>query len=44
MGCVINAYDFTYKEESKSEAKARNAVKVYEIEEAAINDLINNNF
>ena len=44
VGCVLNAYDFTYKEDSKCEAKSRNAVKFYEIEEAAINDLMNTNF
>ena len=31
VGCVLNPYDFIYKEDSKCEAKARNAVKFYEI-------------
>ena len=44
VGCMVNGYDFTYQEESKCEVKARNAVRVYEIEEGAITDLINNNF
>lgn len=44
VGCVLNAYDFTYKEESKAEVKARNAVKFYEIEEGAIKDLMRTNF
>ena len=44
VGSVLDAYDFTYKEEAKCEAKARNAVKVYEIEEGAITELINNNY
>ena len=32
VGCVLDAYDFTYKERAKCEAKARNTVKVLEIE------------
>jgi hypothetical protein len=44
VGSVLDAYDFTYKEEAKCEAKARNNVKIYEIEENAIQELINSNF
>lgn len=43
VGCVLNPYDFIYKEDSKCEVRARNAVRFYEIEEAAIADLMNNN-
>ena len=44
VGSVLNAYDYTYKEESKCEAKARNNVKLYEIEDSAINELMKTNF
>ena len=32
VGSVVNAYDFTYKEPSKFEVKARNNIKILEIE------------
>lgn len=32
IGCILNPYDFTFKEVSKCEAKARNDVKVLEID------------
>jgi hypothetical protein len=44
VGCVLDAYDLTYKEDAKCEAKARNALKAYEIDESAITELINTNF
>ena len=43
VGCVINSYDFTFKEDSKCDAKARNNVRVYDIEESVITELLNTN-
>lgn len=39
----MNPFDFTFKAISKCTAKARNSVKVLEVEEASIANLLNNN-
>lgn len=43
VGSVLDAYDFTYKEGAKCEAKARNNIKVLEIEDSIITELLNSN-
>jgi hypothetical protein len=40
---VLDAYDFTYRELAKCDVKARNEVRVLEIDDSVISDLLSSN-